>query len=178
MMPGDISLIERLRERALDPTRATDEHLDPGWTPPISHVASPVLTPERLFELEQEMGSGLPELLRQVYTQVGEGNFGPGYGLMPFKDHKYTSSSAAVLPLYQSFLEKGWPEHLLMFCCWGCTIYSVINLQTEQVGVLDLEGWDESTPAEDCIFWQKSSLQDWFEAWLAGENLFFELDEE
>lgn len=171
------TLMERLRERALDPLRATDQNMDEGWNPPVRHVASPPIDPERLFELEQELGVDLPDLLRQIYTQVGDGNFGPGYGLMPLKDHEFVSTSGQTLPMYLAFLERGWPEHLLLFCYWGCTVYSVLNLQTEQVGIMDLDAWDDGMPAEDCVVWQTANLTDWFEAWLADQDLFFELDE-
>lgn len=30
---------------------------------------------------EAKMGLGLPPLLRELYTQVGNGGFGPGYGV-------------------------------------------------------------------------------------------------
>lgn len=170
-------LLERLKIRALDPKSATDQHLDEGWDPPFSHVASPPVSPERFAELERELGCALPEVFQQVYTQVGDGNFGPGYGLLPLKDHRYTSTSENVVVLHEQMTEQDWPEHLLLFCYWGCDIYSVLNVNTGQVGILDLDACEEGTPPEEVVLWQTESLQEWLENWLEGKDLFFDLDE-
>ena len=50
-----------------------------AWEPSL---AFPPATEHRLRETEQELGFSLPPLLRLCYTQVANGGFGPGYGII------------------------------------------------------------------------------------------------
>jgi hypothetical protein len=75
--------LERIVERAHDPARATDcWH---GWRDErgneIQVVAEVPVTREAIYDAEQALGFALPELLRRLYEEVGNGGFGPGYGL-------------------------------------------------------------------------------------------------
>jgi hypothetical protein len=77
------TLIERLNARAHDPKRVIDEsdgYQDSNGKPVVFVAASPA-TLEQVAEDEERLGFSLPALLRQVYLQVGDGGFGPGYGL-------------------------------------------------------------------------------------------------
>jgi hypothetical protein len=68
-------LIARIQQRAHDPTQAID----------MAHVRADVanlpVTQEELVAAETALGFRLPEFLRLLYLQVGDGGFGPGYGL-------------------------------------------------------------------------------------------------
>jgi hypothetical protein len=43
------------------------------------------------------MGVRLPDLLRAVYTAIGNGGFGPGYGLLPLTPLKAEPDQDSVL---------------------------------------------------------------------------------
>jgi hypothetical protein len=68
-------LIPRLQERILDPQRAVDFTIREGQTVP------PPVSTDQLGRVEGLLGFELPPLLRSLYLQVGNGGFGPGYGL-------------------------------------------------------------------------------------------------
>lgn len=68
-------LIERIRARITDgpPCDHPNE-----WLP-----VQPPTDPDQLAEAEARLGFPLPDLLRRLYTEVGNGGFGPVFGLLP-----------------------------------------------------------------------------------------------
>jgi hypothetical protein len=67
-------LVARFRERIRrEPT------VDYLQEPPIR--PRPPVSPEVLAEAERRLGFPLSPLLRALYTQVGDGGYGPGRGL-------------------------------------------------------------------------------------------------
>jgi hypothetical protein len=71
-----MTLIERIRTLALDPHRATDMARFgpfPSFTPAMKSVVT---------NCEKRLGFALPTFLRRLYLEVGNGGFGPGYGLL------------------------------------------------------------------------------------------------
>jgi hypothetical protein len=89
----------------------------------------PPLTKAAIAEAEARLGFPLPELLRELYLHIGNGRFGPGYGLLSLDDVGDGERSLVV-----SYLEMRrddadapwwkWPAGLLAFCDWGCNVYS------------------------------------------------------
>lgn len=71
------SLIERLRSHIQDPKLTTSMNR----FSPRKHSLFPPTTPAIVEAAEAELGFRLPPLLRELYTQVGNGGFGPGYGI-------------------------------------------------------------------------------------------------
>jgi hypothetical protein len=71
------SLLLAILRRARDASAATD---NAGHS---NSVARPVADEQALARAEQNIGQRLPSFLRSVYSEVGDGGFGPGYGLLP-----------------------------------------------------------------------------------------------
>jgi hypothetical protein len=69
------SLTESLKERLKQGDRASE--------PPVGRatVPDPPATEAEVVAAEQVLDFGLPPLLRQIYTEVSNGRFGPAYGL-------------------------------------------------------------------------------------------------
>ena len=67
MTSREQKLIARLKERVQDPSRASDEGLAEVY-PPVKARA--------VAAAERDLGFRLPDLLRAIYTQVGNGGFG------------------------------------------------------------------------------------------------------
>ena len=68
------------------------------------------------------MGLRLPRLLRQVYEQVGNGGFGPGYGLFGLPTSAGDEKESAVgryRMLHRLQTDPPWPLGLLPLCDWG-----------------------------------------------------------
>jgi len=68
-------LIQRLGERNADRKRATDRGIHPRK--PVPEVAI-----KELKAAEREIGFRLPELVRAKYLGVGNGGFGPEFGMV------------------------------------------------------------------------------------------------
>jgi hypothetical protein len=77
--------IERLKIIAHDPERAVTTWTDPRSTDANGNrylsTANPPATFEEVQMIESALGMKLPEDLRKVYLEVGNGDFGPGGGL-------------------------------------------------------------------------------------------------
>lgn len=71
------SLVERVRTRIQDPRHTTSMS---AYSPGLPGLYPPV-TMLKVEAAEEKLAFGLPPLLRELYTQVGNGGFGPGYGI-------------------------------------------------------------------------------------------------
>src|SRR5215831_16604371 len=78
MRPSDERLIRRLQQRNADRERATDGRIH-------SREPFPPATVKAIQGAERAIGFKLPELLRATYLKVGNGGFGPAYGIVGTK---------------------------------------------------------------------------------------------
>ncbi|MCW2144540.1 hypothetical protein BXY51_009146 [Actinoplanes cyaneus] len=112
--------------------------------------------PAAVAEAEELAGQSLPSLLRRLYLEVGNGGFGPGYGLLGLRGGHRAGGLDALTGL------KG---GVLILCDWGCGISSELDLATGQI-------WgSDPNPAPDgvsCAFPQHMTIVDWFSKWVEG----------
>jgi hypothetical protein len=170
-------LFLQVKERALNPKTATDMNKEANFEPPFRHVANPPLTLAEVAQAEVQLGFILFDSFKRLYLEIGDGNFGAGYGMMPLLDGAFAATASGVVPTFLEWKKKGWRFNYLPFCYHGCSIFSLIDVQTGRIGVFDTEAMEEDD-VEDYILWQKDSLEDWLMAWVKGENLFFPLEED
>lgn len=113
-------------------------------------------SPAAVAEAEELIGQPLPSLLRRLYLEVGNGGFGPGYGLLDLRDlHQSGSANAG----------SGHKDMVLTLCYWGCGISSKLDLADGQVWGRD------PNPAPNglsCTFPQHMTVVDWFLKWAEG----------
>src|SRR6185295_9456697 len=83
---------------------------DPRTKPSPSPLAAPV-DDAALTDAEKKLGFALPVPLRQLYSQVGNGGFGPVAGIMPLKQLVDTYLDLKKNPPGQR--GQTWPPHLL-----------------------------------------------------------------
>jgi hypothetical protein len=86
---------------------------------------------------EDRLGFRLPLLLGHLWVEVGNGGFGPGYGLLGLEGGHMDDAQGLVLPdLYLSavedaawerFLGTPWPQKLVPICDWGCQHMSAMD---------------------------------------------------
>ncbi|MGW6939235.1 SMI1/KNR4 family protein [Streptomyces xanthophaeus] len=110
-------------------------------------------------EAERILGFPLPPLLAALHRRMGDGGFGPGYGL---------------LPLRQVALEYGrmrssawrWPEGVLPVADFGCGMYACVDSRSETAQVLLFD----PNPGDPELAWylDSPSLADWLRHWLDG----------
>lgn len=135
-----------------------------GWIEPL-----PPLRPApsaAVAQAESLAGRPLPPLLRRLYLQVGNGGFGPGYGILGLRGGHTTDGATAITYLERGARRSpGGPAMPLLLCDWGCGITSQIDLADGQV-------WgSDPNPAPDdvsCVFPQGMTVADWFGRWLEG----------
>ncbi|MDQ2714751.1 MAG: SMI1/KNR4 family protein [Chloroflexota bacterium] len=170
-------LIERIKETVRTNRHATGEV--------ILHrqIASPLVTAEDIAQAEAQIGFELPPFLSRLYLEIGDGGFGPGYGLLPLNNHNTSIDSLVTAYLgMKSMSQKDideywaneeekpslWPERVLMVCDWGCNIYSSVNCASPDLVMYRLDS-NINFMVEWAI--EASSLQDWLEAWVDGKPL-------
>lgn len=144
---------------------------------------SPVATETGIVADETKLGFAIPPLLRQLYLQVGNGGWGPGYGLIGLSggtrdDTGCTAVEDYVLRRSGSDPDEPnwlWPEGLLPICHWGCAIYSCIDcLQIPAPMILfdpnvDKRSWSDALFPEQLVF------EDWIGLWADGADLWARL---
>jgi hypothetical protein len=160
--------------------RASSLETDMGWEgfqrPPEFH---PPITTVEVEDAEARLGFRLPGVVRQLYTEVANGGFGPGYGLVGLIGGARSDLGDDAVELYLTFRQPdpedpgwGWPEALLPICHWGCAIYSCVDCRENDAPVIrfdpnQVEGdWSIAFAAEGRTF------DGWLEGWLHGEELF------
>lgn len=178
-------LIERLKKSIRMNRRLTG-----AYTSRRQKAASPA-TIEDLIQAEEQIGFEMPTFLKRLYLEVGNGGFGPGYGLLPLNEHHTSSNTRAdtLVANYlgmKSFSQKDidkywaddevkpalWPERVLIICDWECNIYSCLNCTLPDLIILRMDN-----NLNFLVEWafEAPSIHQWLEDWL-DEKLPFDLD--
>jgi hypothetical protein len=176
-------LIERVRTRCRQ--EAEEEHPQ-GFARMVANARGrgpwPEATEEQLAETETLLGFALPPLLRRLYAEVGNGAFGPAYGVIGVvggapHPSKWYDNIVEGYVCYREYIEVSgipnahspaewfelpyevWPRYLLPLCYWGCNTMHAIHAQSDEVYCV----------VDGCAFarWAPS-LEAWLEQWLSG----------
>lgn len=134
---------------------------------------------------EAQLGFRLPALLRELYVTVGNGGFGPGYGLFGLCGGAPMFSCGGefyLVDIYRSFLRRPhayapWQERLLPICHWGCTLYSYLDCALPQAPVMSLDENAKGYGPRGCAFaLHAHSFEEWMRRFLDGEDLVASFD--
>lgn len=178
MSPRLRKLIQTLEERARDGELANDE-LPAPIAPPVSQ--------RTVTATERQLGFPLPDLLRLIYRQIGNGGFGPSYGILGLIGGATDERGYTLVGVYRSMQGLArenrywhWPDGLLPLCKLGCGMYSCLDCVGSRVPVLifDPNNLDETeTDKSEAVlrwtnaFWhQENTLLSWLEGWLSGRQ--------
>ncbi|MEU8585606.1 SMI1/KNR4 family protein [Streptomyces sp. NPDC048664] len=164
---------EQLLDKVVEQARDVRPWGWPSLPAPVEEAA--------LARAEATLGFTLPPLLASLYLRVGDGGFGPEYGLLPLLDSAPSGEPAAV-PQYLANRESGrrdpawpWPEGLLPISHWGCGMYACVDCDTPQGMVLLYE--PNADDARQAWYVDASSLAEWLQAWLDGTGWYEESHE-
>ncbi|MFE9447385.1 SMI1/KNR4 family protein [Streptomyces sp. NPDC006739] len=165
--------IEQLLTRVAEQAR----NLRPwGWP----SLPQPVDT-AALERAEAALGFPLPPLLAALYLRIGDGGFGPSYGLLPLLDSPPSGEPAAVAQ-YLANREHSlknpdwpWPEDVLPISHWGCGMYACVDCRSPRATVLLYE--PNADRADDAWYLDAPDLTDWLHAWLDGTGWYEEAND-
>lgn len=121
---------EQLLARVADKARNTRPW---GWTALPEPVEADTLT-----RAEAALGFHLPPLLADLYLRIGDGGFGPEYGLLPLLDSPPSGEPAAVVQYLANRKSSRkdpdwpWPEGVLPISHWGCAMYACVDCHSPQ----------------------------------------------
>lgn len=158
-------------------TRGTPEYLQARQAGLLERL--PALAPApagAVEEAEDVIGCRLPPLLRRLYLEVGNGGFGPGYGVLGLKGGYHDDLGRTALDWYRQAhgaSESHWSglaASLLPLCHWGCAIYSFVDCSAPEG---PMWGWDPNPGREgmEALFPQPLTLAQWLNRWVS-ENLY------
>ena len=137
--------------------------------------ASPPASEAAILAVESAVGFGLPATLRRLYSAVGDGGFGPGYGFYGLASGTENCPTENVVYLYTLF-RKGdpedpsfsWPYMLLPVLDWGCAIRSCVDCSTPSLPIIR---HDPNLPKPLQFRNEGWHLEEWLQAWLDGYDL-------
>src|SRR5262249_5265510 len=175
MSPRMQRLLERLKRRAENPDRETD----------FSEKIFPPASARAVAAAEKQLRFRLPELLKAIYTQIGNGGFGPSYGFLGVQGGATDEEGYTLVPMYRAMRQSAkenrprhWPEQLLPACRLGCGMWSCLDCARPRVPVLIFEPnnlEEGETDQEEAVlnwtsafFHEANSFASWLEAWLNG----------
>ncbi len=106
-------------------------------------------TREQVVGTEAAIGFELPGLLREILMEIGNGGFGPGYGLIGVEGGyaDFRGDHLAGLARQLGALER----KVLPICNWGCGIYSCLECATPDAPVSIFNPRTSALAAENII---------------------------
>lgn len=147
------------------------------------------MTASQLRSTEAALGFSLPPFLRQLYAEVGNGGFAPGYGVMGGSDGFTDDLGNTIVDRYRISISAPerypWPDGLVDFMHWGCACYCAIDClrpphpiifwdpgHATPIGVSE-EPENDTQPLFEG-FWtafrlDADCLEDWYRRWLGGD---------
>ncbi|MFI1162155.1 SMI1/KNR4 family protein [Streptomyces sp. NPDC020801] len=148
-----------------------------GWTSLPAPVDAATLS-----RAEAALGFRLPPLLAGLYVRIGDGGFGPEYGLLPLLDSPPAGEPAAVTQYLANRAQGSedpdwpWPEGVLPISHWGCAMYACVDCRSPEATVLLFE----PNPGDPDRAWyvDAAGLADWLQAWVDGTGWYDEAGEE
>ncbi len=171
------ALIARIKERVADPLRAVDAAT---WVRPMPTVAPPATAAE-VDAAEAALGFAIPPLLRRLYTEVGNGGFGPIHGVEGVPTTLPPVRGADIVVLYEGYNQEPppeyaahvWPRGWVPLIGGGCNYIECVDFlrPPHAVALFDPDNCDLGEPVLRSLRPLSASLEERLEAWLAGMKL-------
>jgi hypothetical protein len=167
----DELLVKDVRQHAQRLERAGD-----GDAHSLDH---PPLSRGEISAAEERIGFTLPRSLVSLYAAVGNGGYGPAYGLLGLVGGALQEDGNDAVSMYETFSQTdpddphwSWPTKLLPIVHLGCAMYYCVDCSTEDGMVV----WFEPNPHElggpwtDTFFPLLRTFRDLMTGWTNGED--------
>jgi hypothetical protein len=155
-----------------------------GITTPTGspYIIAPPATLASIANDEQTLGFALPPLLKQLYLTIGNGGWGPFYGLLGLtggEDEDERTAVSEYMARRGSTLSdissdpNWWPEGMLPICDWGCAIFSCIDCSKSEFPMMVFDPDRHQTDGDwsDDFFSEGVTFGGWIELWVEGHDL-------
>ena len=119
-----------------------------------------------IADAERVLGFALPPLLRELYLHVANGDFGPGYTLLPLVGAGRTATAEYGPP--HAAPAEYWPRGVVPILDWGCGMYAAIDCLDPDAPVLLFEPNAGPEDWAEAWFTDSPSLAQWLDSWLEG----------
>lgn len=124
------AVVEAVRARARKKKAKTDRHASEV------EIAKPA-TSASIAQLESSLGFALNSFHRRLLTEVGNGGFGPGGGLIGTPSGTLDDSGRDLLQLWHAIKKDGrktvLPTGVLPLCDWGDAIWSCVDSNSGRI---------------------------------------------
>ncbi|MBN2196106.1 MAG: SMI1/KNR4 family protein [Polyangiaceae bacterium] len=159
-------LIKLLRERVADETTRVDMGSTQAYLP---------ATAAAVEAAESRLGFELPSFYVRILTEVANGGFGPGYGIIGVRPGGDVDDDLGS-DLVEGYLAQRknaddpvwwWPSKLVAICNWGCATWSCLDCEHPDGRILTSESLDNGASFHETA----GSLHDWLAKWAAGVQL-------
>jgi hypothetical protein len=156
---------------------------------PLFDIAFDPISVESFEEEERRLSIRLPHFLKRLYTEVGNGGFGPGVGLLSMVS--LSSSDHPISYFHTTFREAlslrraEWAKSVVAFSHWGCLILSCVDLDSPDENDPSVLRFEPNMPQADTLLFLKGrpfrgtglipecdNLSTWFENWINGMEMF------
>jgi hypothetical protein len=128
----------------------------------------PPVTERDIEQAEKSLGFAIPPLLKSCYLKIGNEGFGPSYGILGLAGG-YASDYGTLVEFYHLMRSdhqragSEWKPGLLLFCEFGCNIFTCVDCNQSQYPVSVFEEGEVWPPSY--------TLEDFFKRWIAGKDL-------
>lgn len=170
-LAGDLGRVVEANEagRSIDPdVLDRSEHLESGMTMAVPTVLPNAAEEAALERVEAAIGARLPTVLKRVYTEVADGGFGPGAGLLALEAVAITYQQLRADPPGPTGLE--WPAQMVPLVDLDPGFYC-LRMPAGEIIDWDPEGISEN---ESPGAWARSfraiapDLERWLAAWVGS----------
>ena len=128
-------------------------------------------TEEEILAAESAIGARLHPVLRRMYADIGNGGFGPGYGLLRLNRKAPNEFPRSLLETYADFQRGGVAKRILPLWEWGDSIWSCLDTGSPDARIVTHDSVVGPTET-------RFTLQSWLEAWGSGLDLWKEIYED
>jgi hypothetical protein len=139
-----------------------------------------VATVAQLRDTESQLGFHLPPLLWRIYAEVGNGGFGPGYGLIGGVGGAVDDRGDTIVAAYQGRVGPDpqdptwhWPAQLVPLVSWGGAVYTCGNFALTDCPLIEFDPGraERRAPMSQAFITHDRTLHQYLEAWISGHDV-------
>lgn len=129
---------------------------------------------------EQALGFTIPPLLVRIYREVGNGGFGPGYGLIGARGGFLDARGESIDQAYRGRAESDptdpdwrWPHRLVPLFSWGGAVFTCGDFSDAECRLVEFDphGWTGTDPMTNALRVHGRNLYQYLAAWVGGSDV-------